>query len=444
MIGREDRVVSYPTVGVAWAGVGVLFLVYASSFVDRQIMSLLVMPIREDLAITDTQFSILNGFAFALFYASLGIPIGRLVDHRDRRWVLSAGIALWSIFTVLCGRAASFGALFLARLGVGVGEATVAPGTYSLLADYFPPERLGVPMGIFGAGVYVGTGLAFGIGGLVVAWLQNVHTAVGPLAHLSAWQMAFVVVGTPGLLLAGLLLLLWEPRTGAERRYHPPTQTNSQSLRSHWRGGLAGIGTHHLATSFMAMALYAVVAWSPEYFRRAFGMDAMTSGVRIGLVVGLCGTCGVVGAGVLSDWLVRHGVRAARLKVLAAASATACPSLWLFPMMQQPDSALAWLGISVLLLAALTSCGPLGVQELYPPHLRGRGAATFQLMVTLIGLGVGPTVVAVVSDHLVLSTHVLGRALSMTTPAMVGVACAAAMFGLRSYAVATDRAKSSD
>src|SRR5579871_5255229 len=124
-------------------------LVYASSFIDRQVMGLLVMPIRADLHISDFQFSLLTGLAFALFYAVLGLPIARWVDRGDRRIILSVGVVTWSIFTLLCGRAASFAALFLARTGVGVGEATLVPCTYSLLADYFPAQRRGVAMGIF-------------------------------------------------------------------------------------------------------------------------------------------------------------------------------------------------------------------------------------------------------------------------------------------------------
>jgi MFS family permease len=440
---RTTAVSSYPGPAVAWSGVALLFLVYASSFVDRQIMSLLVMPMRVDLGISDTQFSILNGFAFAAFYAVLGIPIGRLVDQFDRRVILSIGITLWSVFTMLCGRASSFSGLFAARIGVGIGEGTVAPGTYSLLADYFPVHRRGAPMGLFGAGVYFGIGLAFIVGGTVVGTLQRVGTVrFGALGEFRPWQAAFVIVGFPGLLLAAAVLVLFEPRRRPPTALHVHDHRKPAHLLSFWRDGGIGIVAHHLATASLAMALYAVVAWSPEYFRRTFDVSVRTAGIWIGTIICVFGTCGVVGGGLASDRLLRRGVKAARLKTIAAAAAMAAPCLYAFSTAYRADIATGWLAMSVLLLAVLTACGPLGVQELYPSRLRGQGAACFQLVVTLIGLGVGPTAVALVSDSGSWGTRSLGIALSRTAPVMALAAAGIALAGTKFYAITVARATS--
>ena len=405
-------------------------------------MGLLVMPIRADLHISDFQFSLLTGLAFALFYAVLGLPIARLVDRGDRRVILSIGVVTWSIFTLLCGRAMSFATLFLARTGVGVGEATLVPCTYSLLADYFPAQRRGVAMGIFGSGVYLGMGGALILGGAV--WRALRHTdgyVIGPFGHFSAWQLVFVLVGAPGLILAALLLLVWEPRR--QRREvgsESVTESPRTGLLSIWRQGYPALIGHHLATGLLAMALYGVATWAPEYLRRTFGVDVSIGGYAVGVSVMVSGTCGVVIAGLLSDRLLRRGLAAARLMVLAGAGVFSCPCLILFSSAASLTMALAGLSGAVFFLAALTSCGPLGVQELYPPRLRGQGAAAFQFLVTLLGLGGGPALIAAVSDFVLHPTHQLGPAMGITTPILALLAGLAALAGMSSYGRTVERA----
>lgn len=431
----------YPSPRIAWIVVALLLLVYASSFVDRQVMGLLVMPIRADLHISDFQFSLLTGLAFALFYAVLGLPIARLVDRGDRRVILSIGVVTWSIFTLLCGRATSFATLFLARTGVGVGEATLVPCTYSLLADYFPAQRRGVAMGIFGSGVYLGMGGALVLGGAVWRALAHVDgLVIGPLGHFSPWQLVFVLVGAPGFILAALLLLVWEPRRQRRAAASEPVPESRSGLLSIWREGYPALLGHHLATGFLAMALYGVATWAPEYLRRAFDVEVSVGGYAVGVSVMVSGTCGVVIAGLLSDWLLRKGIAAARLVVLAGASVFSCPCLLLFSSAASLTLALVWLSGSVFFLSMLTCCGPLGVQELYPPRLRGQGAAIFQFLVTLLGLGGGPAIIAAVSDFVLHPTHQLGPAMGITTPILVLAAGAAALAGMSSYGRAVGHA----
>jgi MFS family permease len=421
-------------------------VVYANSFVDRQIISLLVMPIRSALAISDSQFSLLNGLAFAVFYATLGVPIARWVDRGDRRIILSIGAATWSIFTMLCGRATSFGMLFLARMGVGAGEGTLVPCIYSLLADYFPVRRRGLAMGVFGSGVYIGLGSALIVGSTLLQMLGHLGTVtVGPFGRFSLWQLIFWVVGAPGLLLAAVLPALWEPRRYRRASIPVSRVRSSQSgLISIWRGGFAAIAGHHLASGFLAMALYGMVAWVPEYLRRTFGVDIAMAGYETGMVLMALGTCGVIAGGVLSDHLLRRGVTAARLIVLASAGVLACPFLICFSFASHSQTALACLAFATFFLAMLTSCGPLGVQELYPASARGRGAAIFQLLVTLMGLGGGPAAVAAMSDFVLHPAHQLGPALGIVTPIFAIAAVVAALAGISSYGDAVIRAAGED
>jgi MFS family permease len=438
-----DRAESPPS---PWPAVALLLLVYANSFVDRQIISLLVMPIRSTLGISDSQFSLLNGLAFALFYATLGIPIARWVDRGDRSVILALGTAVWSIFTMSCGWATSFTALFLARMGVGAGEAALVPCIYSLLADYFPVQRRGLAMGIFGSGVYIGMGLALIVGGSILQTLGRLgEITLGPFGRFASWQLVFCIVGLPGLLLAVLVLLLWEPRRSAHRRAPAFTSTTGSSgLPDTFRAGGKAIASHHLASAFLAMALYGMVAWAPEYLRRTFGVDTSVTGYQIGLALIVFGTCGVIAGGVLSDHLLRRGIAAARLIVLAAAGVLACPCLLYFSFASDAKTALACIACSTFFLAMLTSCGPLGVQELYPSRCRAQGAAVFQLLVTLMGLGAGPAAIAAASDYLLQPAHDLRLALGLVTPIWAIAGAAAAFAGMSSYGSAVSRAAEQD
>ena len=423
-----------------WTGVLILFLVYGNAFVDRQILGLLIAPIRADLHITDTGFSVLIGFAFALFYALFGLPIGRWVDRGDRSIILASGVALWSVFTCMCGLSRHFLQLFLCRMGVGVGEATVVPVTYSLLADYFPPKRRGLALGLFGSGVYFGLGAAMLAGGPLVSAFESVGTVDLPiLGVLHPWQAALIVVGLPGIALSLLALRLAEPRRNSRRTAPVGAQDSAQCVtagaawRYYRRAGLA-ISLHHLTVAFMAMALYAVLAWAPEHFRRTFGVTPAHAAPWIGTVILVTGTLGVLTGGIVSDFLTQRNVKAARLRVLLVASLLALPASWFFAFGTSSAMALAGLGGIILCVSTLTSVGAAGVQELLPPTMRGQGAALFQLVVNLLALSVGPALVAAVTDYVFNDDQKLASALGVTLPFMLLMAALLAGAGLKSYA----------
>jgi MFS family permease len=197
-----------PSPAYAWFVVGVLLLAYTLSFIDRMILSLLVGPIRADLGISDTQMSLLMGFAFAIFYSLLGVPLGWLADRGNRKALIVGGVAAWSLMTAVCGLARGYGGLFLARIGVGVGEATLSPAAYSMLGDYFPRERLGRAMAVYSIGVPLGSGVALVAGAFVVRFVtEGAPVPLPLLGALEPWRLAFLIVGLPGLLVAALIAL---------------------------------------------------------------------------------------------------------------------------------------------------------------------------------------------------------------------------------------------
>jgi MFS family permease len=203
---------AYPSARYGWYVVAVLYLSYTFSFVDRAIIAYLVGPIRGDLQINDFQFSLIQGLAFVTFNATMGIPLGRFADSRSRRGLLALGIALWSCMTMLCGKASNYQELFFARMGVGVGEACLAPCAYSLIADYFPREKRSLPLNIFAGGVMLGSGVANVCGGLVSQFaLSGGPRNILLLGYLKPWQLSFVLVGLPGIFFVLAMMTVKEP-----------------------------------------------------------------------------------------------------------------------------------------------------------------------------------------------------------------------------------------
>src|SRR6185503_17082308 len=203
---------SEPKMGYAWYVVLILMACYTLSFIDRQILSLLVAPIKQDLGISDTRVGLLQGLAFAVLYTALGLPMGRIADRRSRRNLIAVGVFFWSLMTALCSVARSFGSLFLARVGVGVGEATLGPSAFSLISDYFPKERLGTALSVYSAGIFVGAGLANIVGGIVTQAASNLQPVDLPiLGTIAPWRFTFLIVGIPGLLVGLLVYTIREP-----------------------------------------------------------------------------------------------------------------------------------------------------------------------------------------------------------------------------------------
>ena len=209
---------SYPPVGYAWYVVSVLTVAYIFAFVDRQILNLLVRPIRRDLSITDTQMSLLMGFSFAVFYSIFGFPLGRLADFKSRRTIVALGMVCWSFLTAGCGLARHFWHFLILRMGVGVGEAALSPSAYSLISDYFPKERRATAMSVYSMAYYIGSGLALVLGGLVVGYASGKGNWVLPIVGaIRPWQLIFFIVGLPGVLFALLMYTVKEPtRIGAK------------------------------------------------------------------------------------------------------------------------------------------------------------------------------------------------------------------------------------
>ena len=425
-----------PRAALAWYGVAVLFLVQIFSFMDRQALSLLIAPIKADLGMSDTQVSLVIGLGFALAYAVAGLPIGRLVDRVSRPALLAAGLSIWSICTFFCGFVHSFAQLALVRSGVGIGEATGTPVVVSLLADYFPPGRRGISFAIFAVSAYVGTGLSLVAGSAIIHAFGGASEITVPLlGAVQAWHLVFLLLGPPGLVVIPLVLSLYEPRRAGKTASAKsgPAAASLGDVAAHYRRHVYAFVTQHAASTLMAMLFYGSSAWVPEFLRRTYGMPIVDAGLDFGLVTVAAGSAGVLSAGWFSDRLLRRGWTDSRLRTTLFAALCALPFAAAFPMAPSPFISLALVGVMIFFTASISTTGSTGVQDLAPARMRGTAAAVYLFVFNGIGLSLGPTVFAVLTDGLFGSPAMLWGSLAIAAPAMAAAAAATAGLGLRPY-----------
>lgn len=403
----------------AWYVVVVLMVCYTLSFIDRQILSLLVGPIKADLGISDTRMGLLGGLAFSLFYTAMGLPIGVLVDRHNRRNIIVTGVLFWSAMTAACAAAKSFGGLFLARMGVGVGEATLGPAAMSLISDYFPRERLATAMSVYSMGVFIGSGLALVVGGVVVQALsQSPVIDLALLGPIASWRLTFLVVGLPGVLVALWLFTIREParrdlldRTGRASP-HLSLREVAAVLMGRWRSVL-GLS---LGMMFTGMCVYAFLFWTPAFLQRAHGWTPQQTGVALGTVILLGGCLGMYLGGRLSDRWMRGGRRDAALRVATIGCAGSLPcfaAAYLLP--EAPWLSVLLFGPGVAFAAMPTGSCYAALQMILPNQVRGQAVALFLFVLNLGGLTLGPLLPGVFNDYLFGDERMIGPSTALAT-----------------------------
>jgi len=392
----------YPRPAYAWYVVGVLMVAYTFSFIDRQILSLLSGEIIRDLGLSDTEYALLAGFAFALFYTFLGVPIGMAADRLSRRWIIIGGITVWSLMTAACGFARSFWLLFAARVGVGVGEAALSPPAYSLITDYFPPRRLGMALGTYGMGIYIGSGLAFIVGGSVVQAVSGSLVDMPLLGAMKGWQATFIMVGLPGLLIALLMLTVKEPyrrglqrASGAEAPAAVPLKEVLGFMRVRWRAYSA----LSLGIAPLSLIGYGSAIYIPLFFYRTHETAPGTVGLWFGLAVLLMGPLGIVAGGALADHWRRRGKPDCYLRVGALSALLLIPLNIIFPLVGDPAWAFAILFPGSFIGAMPFGAAPAGIQAITPNQMRAQASAVYLFTVNMIGLGLGPVLIGWLTDN---------------------------------------------
>lgn len=436
----------YPAAGYAWYVTVILTLAYIVAFLDRQILALLVGPIKSDLNISDTQMSLLLGFAFAIFYTVLGIPIGRLADRRSRRTIIAAGITIWCAMTAMCGFARSYTQLFIARVGVGVGEATLGPSALSLISDYFPPERRARPLGFYAMGVSVGAGIAMLVGGLVIRLVSEAPPLVLPfVGELYAWQTVFLLVGLPGLLIAALMVTIKEPirqgklkdSDGGSTPEIIPVRDAARYLGKRWKA-YAGV---FLGMSGGTVLGYGLLSWLPELFVRTWQWDIAAVATAQGVVMLVCGPISVNIAGWLADRNFRRGREDAHLRIFSGFSILMLVAAVVLPLMESGEGAIFWLAINILGSAGITAVSTAALMIITPNQLRGQVAAIYYFVISIFGLTIGPTAVAMLTDYVFLDETKLRYSLSIVGGISGLLAVGAPLLFLRTYRSAVAEAE---
>ena len=405
---------SYPSPGYAWYVVGVLYLAYTLSFIDRQILALLIVPIREDFQITDFQVSLIQGLAFAIFYTIMGIPLGRVADSHNRKGLIMVGVSLWSLMTVLCGLAANYWQLFLARVGVGVGEAALSPAAYSIISDSFPKEKRGLPINMYAAGILCGAGLAYIFGGIAVQFAMTGGAQdIFLLGSLKPWQISFVLVGLPGIPIVLLMLTVREPtRKELKSQAHEVSiRQTFRYVRKYWKA----YGSQIVGTSFFVLSIYSIFSWVPTMFIRQFGWNQGQIGPWFGSVVLFAGTAGLLTVGLLAQWMIRRGIKAPYSKVLLGSQVLVIIPLALMLAIDSPYWTLGCLAAVFFFMAGPTGMPPAILQAVTPNEMRGQIIAIYLFVINLIGLAIGPSAVAAITDFYFKDDMAVGMSLTLVT-----------------------------
>ncbi len=432
MVDAHDR---EPAGGAAaWWMVAVLFAAYVLSWLDRLILSMLVTPIKADLGLSDVQVSLVTSTAFALFYALFGLPLGWAADRWPRRWIVFGGMTTWALATMACGYARSFEALLAARVMVGAGEAALLPAAYSLIADAFPRGRLTLATSVFQMAGKFGSAAAFGVGGLAIAWATARGNAHLPFhGEARPWQLVMMLVGAPGLVMAFLVFSFREPA----RRGNPVKAAGGGDLPAFLRGHARLIGLMLVGTSALAICGYSMSNWVPAFIERRYGLTPGQYGPWLS-VMNILGALSLVVSGGIVDRLYRGGMDDAHLRfyswMIAALFpivlfAFFAPTVWLF---------LGAYAVTQFITVPFMVYVSSVVALLAPPAIRARLLAMFLFVFTLLGLGAGPAIVALLTDH-VFGEAQIGRSLSVVVTASAAIAFVAFRLSLRHLAPAVAR-----
>jgi MFS family permease len=417
----------------AWYVVGVLMLLNVSSFIDRQVMALLVTPIQADLDLTDTEISMLLGPAFGVTFAVAVFFMGRLADRFSRRALVAWGVAVWSVMCMATGVANTFGQVFAARVGVGAGEATLSPSAFSLIADYFPPRQLATAMSVFTSGVFLGAGLAYLIGGLVTELLQSRGSWTAPLiGEIQPWQSVFIMLGAPGLLLALLAFTIREPARSVDASGHRIV-FSTKEVFGWFRKHSTAYLTFGIGIGLFAIVNYGTAFWFPAFFERSHGWGPAKIGLYMGGATAIFGVIGALFGGRLADWYKARGHADGNLRVLVLASlVSAVVAIPLFVTASEP------MLIASLIVTNIVAAMPFGAaaaaaQEMSPAPMRGQTSAILVFILNFIGLGLGPPAVALMTDNVFRDPAKVGMSLLVVSVGFRLVSALTVWIGLSSH-----------
>ena len=434
-VSAAVRAAPYPPAGASWYTTIMLSFLYWLSLLDRYIITLLIDPIKRDMGITDVQFGILNGLAFAGTFTIFGFLFGALADRLNRRWVIYIGVSIWSIATMLCGIVHSFSQLLLARVGVGAGEAALNPCATSIISDLFPREKLTRAMAVYALGSTVGSGTALVVGGAIVDaaanWGDTQWPLIGPIRY---WQMVFMIIGVPGSLLALIVFSISEP----VRRGSQVARAAGSTWWSTYRDLFRFMRTqprlfifHYVGFTLATLVITGNATWFPVHMTRAFGWSAS----RIGLVLGVTLTGAGIASKLICGWCVdamyARGYRDAQLRWFASCLGIGMPIGLVATTSDNPYIFLSGVGFFMLCLSSMPACALTALNLVTPNELRGSGVAMWTTVTGIVGGGMGTLIIAALSQHAFNGPHSIGLGMATQLSICCPLGASSLFLGLR-------------
>lgn len=431
-VGRAAEA-PYPARAVSWYATIILALLAWLSILDRFIISLLVDPIKRDLGITDTEFGILHGAAFALTFAIFGLVAGTLADRFNRRWTIFAGVTIWSLATAACGMAQNFWHMLFARVGVGAGEASLNPCAVSMISDLFPRDRITSAMAVYTIGTSLGSGCAYLLGGAIIELVAQMPTIIWPLlGEIRSWQAVFLIVGIPGVFLGLLVFTVPEPARRGLRAVRPKESLLRDAfsgyrqlfifMREHGKFFLCS----YLGFAIASISVVGNTVWYPAHMARTFGWSAGQIGLVFGLTALIGGLMSKLLCGICVDWMYRRGYKDAQLRWYAGCLLVAAPLGIIGLTSSSPVWFVAGIGLFMTLLASLPAIVSAAFSLVTPNELRGTSMAVFGTFNAVVGSAAGPILIATVSDRL----YGGGTSIGLGMATVMGVACPLAALAL--------------
>lgn len=421
----------------AWFVVGALSFTNMVSYLERMIVTLMFGPIKTAFHVTDTELSLLTGLAFYLFAVTSGLFFGWLADRRSRKWIITIGIVAWSFATMSCGLARNFIQLVIARMSVGIGEATLNSSAMSMIADYFPRERLARAFSFYSSSVGIGAGLALVAGGTIIALVDTLPPITLPwFGAMHSWQMTFVLVGLFGSVVIIPMLFVKEPARrgllmaspGAQKRGVPFSVVIS-FLKRHWQFYLC----HVMAFALGTANVMGTLTWTPSFFIRVHHWTPMQIGSAYGLSLAVVGTVGVLLGGQASEWMDRRGYLDTNMRLPALVLAlTTLPSAAIY-LVPSGEWAIGLIIFCHLIGSFATAPMVAALQLVTPNEMRGQIMALFAFVASLVGQGLGPLFVAVFTDYVYHSDNAVGLSLVTTILILNPIVLSFLLWSLRPY-----------
>lgn len=429
----------WPSPGRAWYALAFLSVALMVATIDRGILTLLVAPIKKQLDLTDTQFTVLHGWAFVSVYALLGLPIARLADRTSRRLIIGVGMAFWSAMTALCAFATGFWQFFAARAGVGAGESSFAPATYSILTDSFPPEKLPRAFAIVGIGFFYGASFGVILGAGLLMMAERLALGFGAF---QPWQIVLLLCALPGLLLALLMRTVHEPprrglMPGADASHALPLRQVFDFFRDNARTYVPMF----CAMGIKAMLSFGAGFWIPELFRRTFDWPVARTALIQGTLGLIVAPLGLLLGSFLAERFAARGRDDANLRVLQIATVCAVPVSVAYPLLGDPNWVMGGWALNLFVISLGVAPANAALQIITPNQMRGQIRAAYQFVFNVVGFGAGSFCVALFTDFVFGDEAALRYSLA-TVAAIIGpVAAVLTWYGMKPYAACVARAR---